>query len=77
MSIHKDGSAGCLVYASGFHTYYTVFADVSYAYAVFSADLVEFCKKFHGADFLAVEFGADTLFKAQCNIGGFVGSLFR
>ena len=76
MCVVEDSTAGCFIYATGFHTYHTVFADVSDTDTVFAADFIEFFQHFHRAQFFTVYCNGNACFKVQCDVFGYIGSIF-
>ena len=77
MSFIKDGSAGSLVNAAGFHAYHTVFHDIHDADAVLAAQLVQLADDIGNLHFFTVDAGGGSFFKGHGYIFGFIGRFFR
>ena len=54
MGSHQDSSAGCFIYAAGFHTYHTVFHDINNADSMFAAQSVQLGNDLGNFHFFAV-----------------------
>ena len=74
--IVHDGTAGCFIYTTGFHTNHTVFADICDTNTVSAADFVQLCQESNGIQLFTIDCNGNTLFKIQCNIFGLIGCLF-
>ena len=74
---HQNRSARSLIYATGLHTYNTVFNDINDTDTMFAAKCVELADDVGYLHFFAVDAYRNTFFEFHSDILTFVRGLFR